>query len=249
MTNIYKAPDSDPRKEASIGQYGSLEKGIAGDYELSVGQVLSEAWARTSGRKGKFIGAFFMYMIVMVCIMLVMQAITMELIVPNVDKSLLPSLGLVQQLIINLVMLPIGVGLFMLGLRASVDADLYVTSIFDYFAKALSLLATLILMYLLVAVGLVLLILPGVYLIFAYYLAMPLVVEKGLSPWQALEASRKAITHRWFTVFGLMIVLMLITMISMIPLGIGMIWSMPMMMIAYGLLYRNIFGVEPENAR
>ena len=34
----------------------------------------------------------------------------------------------------------------------------------------------------------------------AYLLAIPLVVERGLSPWQALEASRKAITQHWFKV-------------------------------------------------
>jgi len=32
--------------------------------------------------------------------------------------------------------------------------------------------------------------------------------------------------------------------VSMIPLGIGMIWTMPMMLICYGILYRNMFGVE-----
>ncbi len=249
MTDIYKTPDSDLKQQVSTGQYGSLEKGIAGDYELSVGQVVSEAWGRTSGRKGKFIGAFFLYMIVMVCVMFVLQAINFAVVVPNVDKSLLPVLGIVQQLVLNLILLPIGAGLFMLGLRASVDAELQATSIFSYFGKSLSLLAALILMYLMIVIGFILLVLPGIYLVFAYYLAMPLIVEKGLGPWQALEASRKAITHRWFTVFGLMIVLMLIVMVSMIPLGIGMIWSMPMMMIAYGILYRNIFGVEPENAR
>jgi len=133
MTDNYKAPDSDLQQPTSTGQYGSLEKGIAGNYEFSIGQVVSEAWRRTSGRKGKFIGAFFLYLIVLMAIMMVMQAITVALIVPNIDKSLLPVMGIVQQLIINLIMLPVGVGLFMLGLRASVDAELYATSIFDYF--------------------------------------------------------------------------------------------------------------------
>ncbi|MNG14005.1 hypothetical protein D3C84_977260 [compost metagenome] len=70
-------------------------------------------------------------------------------------------------------------------------------------------------------------------------------VERGLSPWQALEASRKAITQHWFKVFGLCLLLGLITMVSAIPLGIGLVWSIPLFVIAMGVLYRTIFGVLP----
>ena len=73
-----------------------------------------------------------------------------------------------------------------------------------------------------------LLLIPGIYLSIAYRLAIPLVVERGLSPWQALEASRKAISQHWFKVFGLFFVLMLIMLLSMIPLGIGLIWTLPL---------------------
>ena len=101
-------------------------------------------------------------------------------------------------------------------------------------------------MYILVAIGFLLLVLPGIYLMVAYSLAMPLVVEKGLSPWQALEASRKAITKSWFRFIGLGLAIMVIMIVSMIPLGIGMIWTIPMAMIAFGIAYRNIFGYEGE---
>ncbi len=50
--------------------------------------------------------------------------------------------------------------------------------------------------------GFVLLIIPGIYLSFAYWLAMPLIIDRGLTPWQALELSRKAVTKVWFQVVG-----------------------------------------------
>ena len=99
-------------------------------------------------------------------------------------------------------------------------------------------------MYIMITIGFILLILPGIYLMVAYYMALPLVAEKGMSPWRALETSRKAVTHRWFSIFGFFIVLSFIAFVSAIPLGIGMIWTLPMMLIAYGILYRNMFGVE-----
>ena len=101
-------------------------------------------------------------------------------------------------------------------------------------------------MYIMVLIGFLLLVIPGIYLMIAYYMAMPLVVEKGMSPWQALETSRKAVTHRWFSVFGFFIVIAIILVVSSIPLGLGLIWTLPMVMIAYGILYRNMFGVEAE---
>ena len=63
-------------------------------------------------------------------------------------------------------------------------------------------------------------------------LAIPLIVERGLSPWQAMEASRKAITQHWFKVFGLFLLL-------------GLIWTIPLFVMVMGVLYRTIFGVLP----
>ena len=34
-------------------------------------------------------------------------------------------------------------------------------------------------------------------------------------------------------------------MVSAIPLGIGLVWSIPLMVVAMGVLYRTIFGVLP----
>ena len=75
--------------------------------------------------------------------------------------------------------------------------------------------------------------------------AVRLVVERGLSPWQAMEASRQAIGQHWFKVFGLLLLLGAILLVSALPLGIGLIWSLPLSVAALGVLYREIFGVLP----
>ena len=45
-----------------------------------------------------------------------------------------------------------------------------------------------------------------------------------------------------------MILMMLIAAVSAIPLGIGLIWTYPMMINVIGILYRDIFGVEEARA-
>jgi len=245
MDNIYESPKANLVSEpVAVEGYGSIEKGITGDYEFKFGAVLSEAWKKVSGSKGTFFFAFLLYVVVMIVVSLPMELIQQSMIVPAAEPSMIIIFVVVQQLVINLIVLPLAMGLFLLGLRRSVDAPVESTSIFKHYKKAFSLFFTMLLMYLMILIGFVLLIIPGIYLMIAYFMAMPLVVEKGLSPWQALEVSRKTITHRWFSVFFFSIVMTLILIISMIPLGIGVIWTAPMMMIAYGIMYRNMFGVE-----
>ena len=97
-------------------------------------------------------------------------------------------------------------------------------------------------------IGLCLLVLPGIYLLVAYWMALPLMLEKNLGIWEALEASRKAITHRWFLFFGISVVQILIFLLALVPLGLGLIWVIPMLLVMDGVLYRTVFGINPESA-
>ncbi len=130
------------------------------------------------------------------------------------------------------------------GLKQALEAGKYDLA-FSGFKNPLPIIITGVLMLVMIYVGCLLLLLPGIYLMIAYALALPLVIERGLSPWQALETSRKAISQHWFKVLGLNLVLGLIVGLSAIPLGIGMIWTVPLWAIASGVLYRTIFGVLP----
>ena len=250
MSDIYKTPESELNKQMPVGNYGSLEKGIAGEYEFSIGGTLSEAWEKTSGAKGTMVLAGFLYFVIMMAVSMGLQFLMMALISSETEASQSVVIGsvVIQQVILNLIVMPMVMGLFIIGLRRSVNAPISATSIFDYFGKAFSLLLTMILLYIMVIIGLVLLIVPGIYLMVAYFMAMPLVVEKGLSPWQALEASRKAVSKHWFGFLGFYIVMMLIMLVSMLPLGIGLFWTMPMFLIAWGIMYRNMFGCEAKTA-
>jgi GYF domain 2 len=49
------------------------------------------------------------------------------------------------------------------------------------------------------------LILPGIYLFIAWTFSVPLVADKGLEFWSAMELSRKVVTRVWFEIFGLMV--------------------------------------------
>ena len=136
----------------------------------------------------------------------------------------------------------------MMGIRRSVDLPISFNLAFSYFGFAGTIIVAGILITILTMIGYLLLLLPGLYLALGYMLAIPLIVEKKLGAWQAMEASRRAITHHWFKAFFLMLLMGLIVAVSAIPLGLGLIWTYPMMVNVMGILYRDIFGVEEARA-
>src|SRR5712692_7647046 len=60
--------------------------------------------------------------------------------------------------------------------------------------------------WLLTSLGFVLCILPGIYLAVGYVFALPLVIDKKMEFWPAMEVSRRVVHHHWWSIFALVIV-------------------------------------------
>lgn len=227
-------------------RYGSIEKGLRGEYDFSIAEVLKEAWALTKGVKALIICCTVISYAITIGLTLLFDFISGSL-VGTESAGLIVGTEVAKQFIITAVTLPLWAGMAMIGIRRSVSQPVSLSLMFGYYNRTVPLLLCCVLFWILIPIGFILLVIPGIYLTVAWYLATPLIVEKTFGPWQALETSRKAITHRWFKVFGLGLTMMLLVMLSAIPLGIGLIWTLPMAIITYGILYRNVFGVEPVN--
>lgn len=96
---------------------------------------------------------------------------------------------------------------------------------------------------LLVVAGTAALVVPGIYLAVGYSLATPLLLDRGLGFWEALETSRKAVTQRWFLVAGLWLVLGAILLASVFPLILGWLVALPFALCTIVALYEAAFGV------
>jgi len=217
------------------------------DYDFTIGAALSEAWEKTNGLKGSFWAAGAILFAVILILGVVLGGGS-AFLAGQGDASSGMLMGLAIQLVIMAVMYPFMAGILMLGIERSVDLPLSYKSVFTYFAYTLPLLGVAVLMSVLVTIGFILLIIPGVYLSLAYMFAVPLVVEKNLGIWEAMETSRKAVTSHWFKLFFLFLIMSIILIISALPFGIGLIWTYPMMVAMMGVMYRDIFGVEAVEA-
>ena len=196
--------------------------------------VLKEAWDLIRGFKATMWGAFLIYLGVAIAISLPFEFLGKGSAI----------MGFISQIVIGLVSYPLYAGLTMLAIKRSVGAPTNAFMVFDYYSKIIPIFLLYVLMTILVVLGFVLLVIPGIYLMVAYSLAIPLLVEKNMRLWDALEASRKMISKRWFSVFGLYLVVLVIILISIVPLGIGLIWTLPFALVVPGIIYRNMFGVE-----
>jgi uncharacterized membrane protein len=74
-------------------------------------------------------------------------------------------------------------------------------------------------------------------------MALPLVIDRGMAPWQALETSRKAITRCWWRMAFTWLLCALIVVVGSLPLLIPLIWILPMVVLVIAVVYRNVFGV------
>lgn len=200
-----------------------------------ISDVLKTAKDKQVGFKASYFMAFVAYMAISVVIEL-----TREWVFGSSDDGSVTAV--VAEAVIALLMMPLGVGLGLLGIRRASGRDTPVSTLWEPYTMAVPLLIMFILMGVLIVGGLLLLILPGIYLAIAYSFAPYLIIEKGLGVWESLETSRKAITQYWWRYFGLMIVSGLLVIAGIIPLFIGLIWVLPLITIAAGEVFVETFN-------
>ena len=204
--------------------------------DWSIGEVLKTASEKQVGFKFNYVIALIIYGAISTAITFVQEA--------SVGAS---GGGMASsvEIVITLVLFPLGVGLGLLGIRRAAGKDTPVSTLWEPYSHALPLIVMFVLMAVLVVAGFFLLVLPGIYLSIAYSFAPYLIVEKNMGVWEALETSRKAITQYWWRYFGLMIVALVLIIIGAIPLLIGLIWVLPIVAIATGEVFAKTFG-SPE---
>jgi uncharacterized protein DUF4339 len=95
---------------------------------------------------------------------------------------------------------------------------------------------------LLICIGLLLCVLPGIYLAVAYTFALPLVLDKKYDFWTAMEVSRRISHTQWWTLFGLLIVIFLINVIGILACFVGWIVAAPISIAAIMYAYEDVFG-------
>ena len=83
---------------------------------------------------------------------------------------------------------------------------------------------------------------PAVYLQVSWAFALPLVIDKKLDFWPAMELSRKVVQKHFFSVFGLMLCVGLMAIVGLIALCVGILVAIPVGIAALAAAYEDLFG-------
>lgn len=243
------------------------------EYDFDVMKVIKEGFRRIEGCKQPFIFAFIIYIIVAIIVQSILGIFfpsTPES--PNiVNQQIVAILSypVLIPLLTGIMMMAIKYG------REEKDA-LEIKSIFDYYSLTGKLAFASLLMYLLTMfIPVMILLFPGVvlhsisageggapvlmigglfillfivmYLSIAYIFTLPLIADKGLGAWEAMELSRKTVAKRWGKVAWVVTILSIGAIVGVLSFGIGLIWAVPLFFVTlYGLLYVMIFDEVEE---
>jgi len=237
-TNPYAAPQSAlDTPVPPTGLPADLENAMAGGYDFTIGDVMDEAWRLLDGMKATFwraaVAVAILYLVGDAILGLVFGMFLSRPPGP-VARSFINS-------VIGALLTPATMGLKMMCVRQALGEPISFSTAFSYFSRTGPALWGALLGLLLGCLGLLALVIPGIYLSFAYVYTTQLVCDQKLSGWKAMETSRRAITHRWWRVVGLQLLVILLTLLSTVVLVFPLIWTIPWTMMTTGVLYRRIF--------
>jgi hypothetical protein len=91
-------------------------------------------------------------------------------------------------------------------------------------------------------IGFCLCILPGIYLSVAWKFTLPLVIDKRLGFWEAMQLSRKAVHPQWWILFALVLLTGLLAAAGILVCCIGVFVTAPVAAGAIMYAYEDIFG-------
>ena len=245
-------------KEFNSSQNTRLEQAVKGHYEIDAKLVLSEAWQQTKKTRLSInIGLLFVILLGTIVSFIASHFIGGVEAVLNDPKA-----STILNVLVTVVIWPFLAGIEMMGVYHSVGKTTQPKMVFAFLNRGSWVALCALLTSLLISLGFQLLVIPGVFLAVVLSLTIPLVVDKKLSPSQAIKVSIQALRFKFFQLLSLYMALFM-TLIALIlpiaflaesslgPIAIalflfGMTYLAPMYYNVKGILYRNIFGINGE---
>lgn len=259
-----------------IGSTGKLQNNIALPYQFTISGVIKESWHRVKGTKITYWGAILICLAIYAALSF-LGGVSIVLYGQYVNPNDLKPPFILSRVIITLITLPLPFGLTLLALRRSVNLPIKIKQIVEPYRCYWKILAVMIVLYAGIAIIIVATLfasisvtnymsnmtptwlryyphliqilgaLIAIYFVYSLVNAPLLIIEKQLGVLPAIKASMLAFIQHGFKIILTVACLIVICFISLLPLGIGLIWTLPMLYNCMGILYRIQFGVEEQS--
>ena len=217
------------------------------DYDLDIGGCIGRGWELVKNNFWPVVGVNALVMLITVVINQIIGLFTQPVIKTMVVQHQFSARGIFIVLMVTIISAPIYAifmaGLFKYFLKMIREENAQIGDAFSGFGPSIGQLILLgLVMNSLVMIGCVLCLIPGVYLSVAWYFAIPLVIDRRMNFWEAMESSRKLVTKHWFLVFAFLLVIGLLAAAGVIACCIGIFVTMPIFFASIMYAYETIFS-------
>lgn len=93
-----------------------------------------------------------------------------------------------------------------------------------------------------IMLGALLILVPLFYISVCYTFAMPLVADRRMQFWPALETSRRVVARHWFAIFAYSFVVGLLNLLGLLACIVGIVFTLPLCVCMFVVAYENIFN-------
>ncbi len=244
--NPYQAPESSWMEQVSqIGDPVLGQEIIPGSQPLDIVECIKRAFELTKRHFGILIGAGVVYWVVLFVFQLATgfaaRPFGQPYMTPDgmmVTPPMATVAGTVVWILNQILGIFLGLGLARVGLNVVSGKEATVGMLFGEGRKMMTAVGATILYVLMVAVGFVLLIVPGIYLALRFGQFQNAIVDKDLGVIDSLKYSARLTEGNKMNLFGLYILLVLIAIAGAIALLVGLIFTIPMFYMGVFLAYR-----------
>ena len=217
------------------------------DYALDIGHCLTRSWELVRKNLWPVAGITFLVMAIVIGINQLLGLISGPAMRDMIEHSRFSPGAIFLVCGVSILSTPVYTilvgGLFKYYLKLIRGEAAGIGDAFSGFGPAIAQLALLgLVSSLLSFLGYCLCILPGLYLNVAWMFGIPLVMDRSMGFWEALELSRKVVSKHWFLVFGFMLVVGLVAACGILACCIGMLVTAPIGWVAMLYAYEDIFG-------
>lgn len=133
-------------------------------------------------------------------------------------------------------------GFYLAANRVSREEVLEFSHFFDGFKFWFPVVVVTLVTGILTVLGILALIIPGIYLGVAYSFAMLFVIFAGTEFWTSMEFSRKLITRIWWRFFAFLLLLIVINLVGLLFLGVGLLITGPVSYLAIYAAFEDLTG-------
>ncbi len=243
---------SDDKSTNEFNLGGTIETALSGNYELSPVAILQEAWKITLQNFFRFLPAVIILLLSQLAIFFVALQLQLDDLTVIIDA--LQGKGEITSTITNSIWIanfsadvlsaPLYAGVSLMAMSHAAGLSCRPTQIWKGFQFA-AVASITIMLTSSIQSGMNLIVpLISLYLTMAFAMAILLVCEKKLTPFQALFLSFKATNKKLVPLAGIYLTLFILFVISFMFFGLGLIIVMPLFFNVKGILYRNMFGIK-----